>query len=163
MLLPACTLCPLRPACVSSFCLVVGASSTEVITAIATIALLSIQMTLTLATLGLIAGYDGAFVTNEGQSWIASSFDWLVEHCLSFFFVCAFLSTRYECNAPFIKRRILWTVWFLALCVTIICWLVTVAIHKEPVPYESTGNVLILAVSVTGSIVPCILAGLVSC
>ena len=58
--------------------------------------LVSVQLFLTLGTLGMSAGYTGIFYTDDKGSWRVTGYEFTVQHCVSFFFVACLYGTRYE-------------------------------------------------------------------
>jgi hypothetical protein len=134
----------------------------ESVTALTLIALVSLQLSLTIGSLGIVSGYDGSRFGNTG-SWRSTSFQWATQHCISFFFAAALVGGRFECQNPFLPRWLLRTVWFVAPGVLVVCWIVAMATAEAGVPYASTGEPLSLAVSAVAAIVPWTIVGWVLC
>jgi len=134
----------------------------ESVTALALIALVSLQLSLTIGSLGIVSGYDGSRFGNTG-SWRSTSFQWATQHCISFFFSAALVGGRFECQNPLLPRWLLRTVWFVVPMLLVVCWIVAMATAEAGVPYASTGEPLSLAVSALAAIVPWSIVGWVLC
>lgn len=81
----------------------------EVVNAIALTSLVSVQTFLTLATLGMSAGYTGIYYEDAKGSWRITGFEFTVQHCISFFFAAALYATRYEpARLPSVWARAAW-------------------------------------------------------
>ena len=144
----------------------------ETITGITLAAAISIQFALTLATLGLIVGYDGSFVASNTGSWSEKGFVFTVQHSLSFFFFAAVLGSRYELGnhlmeigspewpipIPLQYRR---SSWFLAPPLLGIMWIITLFVSNESSPYDAFTGFGSILVALTGAFVPWIVIGLV--
>lgn len=83
----------------------------ETATALLLVALVSMQLILTVASLSLGAGYDGAQV-QDARTWRQTSFEWASQHCISFFFAAALVGGRFETQNPAISRWLLRVFWF---------------------------------------------------
>ena len=140
----------------------------ETITGIALSAALSIQFALTLATLGLIVGFDGSYVTSE-ESWRKSGFEFTVQHSLSFFFLAAVFGSRYELGDPLIAigtpaipvptsyRR--WA-WFSTPILLGIGWAIRLLAVGVGSPYDGFTGLAALGVAWVAAFVPWVVVGL---
>ena len=84
----------------------------ENLTALLIVALVSMQLFLTIASLGIISGYDGSLMqasSVQAISWRSASLQWATQHCLGFFFAAALVgaaskrrtsASRAGCCAP---------------------------------------------------------------
>lgn len=97
--------------------------------------LLSIQVFLTLATMGMSSGYSGIKYEDDKGSWRVSGMEFTVQHCVSLFFVGALWATRFEQNALTPAWRRL--VWFLVPLVLGILWIICIStVTDEGSPYQ---------------------------
>lgn len=81
----------------------------EIVNAICLTALVSVQTFLTLATLGMSAGYTGVYYVDGKGSWRISGYEFTVQHCVSFFFAASLYGTRYEhASLPLTWSRASW-------------------------------------------------------
>ena len=97
--------------------------------------LLSIQVFLTLATMGMSSGYSGIKYDDDKGSWRVSGMEFTVQHCVSLFFVGALWATRFEQNALTPAWRRL--VWFLVPLVLGILWIICIStVTDEGSPYQ---------------------------
>lgn len=71
----------------------------ETATAVLCTLLLSVQTFLTLATIGMCAGYTGARYEDGKGSWAITGYEYSVQHSVSFFFAAALYASRYEHHA----------------------------------------------------------------
>ena len=79
-------------------------------TALLIVALVSIQLFLTIASLAIISGYDGSLMSTA--SWRSASLRWVTQHSLGFFFAAALVGGRFECHNGHIAKWLLRLVWF---------------------------------------------------
>lgn len=113
------------------------AEPVEVVNSAALTALVSIQTFLTLATLGMSAGYTGVFYEDGKGSWRVSGYEFSTQHSVSFFFCAALYATRYEHEAlPTTWRR---AAWFAVPPLLGISWMLVVALAapEHASPYHS--------------------------
>jgi len=85
----------------------------ELVCAVATTSLVSVQLFLTLGTLGMAAGYTGCGYSMGSGGWRSTGYSFTVQHCVSFFFAAAIFATRYECRLLLTRawaRRLAWAV-----------------------------------------------------
>ena len=81
----------------------------ELLTATSLTALVSVQMFLTLGTLGMASGYTGATYHAGIHGWYATGYSFTVQHTVSFFFAAALFATRYEHEMlSLTTRRAVW-------------------------------------------------------
>jgi len=131
-------------------------------TACGLVALVSMQLSLTIGALGIVSGYDGSRF-GDGLSWRATSFQWATQHCISFFFAAALVGGRYECQYPYIERWILQLIWFSVPVGLVVAWICAMAAVQTTVPYTQTGNVLSLSLSALAAVVPWTVVGVIVC
>ena len=141
----------------------------ETITGVVVAAATSIQLALTLATLGLVVSYDGSYVANTSASWSEQGFQYTAQHSLGFFFFAAVLGSRYEMGDPVIAndssaipislslRRISWlaTPPILGLG-----WIIRLVASKEQSPYDEITGMGAFYVAVVSAFVSWIVVGL---
>lgn len=131
-------------------------------TALALVALVSMQLLLTIASLGIVSGYDGSLF-GDHRSWTQTSFEWAGQHTVSFFFAAALVGGRYECQNPSIPRRLLRVVYFGVPGVLILGWIITMLASGQPIHYLETTDVTALGVATVAALVPWIVVGVVVC
>lgn len=134
----------------------------EISTAVCLVALVSMQLSLTIGSLGIVSGYDGSRF-GDGRGWRVTSFEWATQHCISFFFAAALVGGRYECQNPYIRRWILQTVWFSLPLLLLGAWICAMIARETTVPYAATGDVLSLVLSALAAVVPWVIVGVVVC
>ena len=93
----------------------------EVTTAILLVVLVSLQLLLTIASLSLGSGYDGARI-GDGRTWRQTSFEWATQHNVSFFFAAALVGGRFETQNPTIGRGMLRAAWFSIPVLLVALW-----------------------------------------
>jgi hypothetical protein len=125
----------------------------EMVNAAAMTSLLSVQFFLTLATLGMSAGYTGAGYTSGAFGWRSSGYSFTVQHCISFFFSAALYATRYEHDAlSLLARRLAWAVLPPILGFT---WLICISTSSESHgrdPYSAFVDVPSFVIGVSASV-----------
>lgn len=132
-------------------------------TAHAIAALASVQLVLTLTSLGLCASYDGGYVLIGQKSWAAFGMQWSTQHCLSFFFSAALVGSRYEPNLPEVSTVWLKVWWYSTPVAALVAWGISMLAAQSPVPYGQVASPLALSVAVVGSLVPWGLIGYYLC
>ena len=135
----------------------------EYLTVTGLVALLSMQLSLTIGALGIVSGYEGSAFGDSSRGWRVTSFEWATQHCISFFFAAALVGGRYECRSPCVSRWCLKAIWFSVPIVLVVAWIVAMIVVDSPVPYAATGDVLSLGLSALAAIVPWIVVGNVVC
>jgi hypothetical protein len=107
----------------------------EIVNSVALTALVSIQTFLTLATLGMAAGFTGVYYEDGKGSWRISGFEFSVQHSVSFFFCAALYGTRYEHEAlPATWRR---AAWFAVPPLLGVSWLLVISLaDSDGSPYH---------------------------
>ena len=130
-------------------------------TALLIVALVSIQLFLTIASLAVISGYDGSLITTS--SWRSASLQWATQHSLGFFFAAALVGGRFEPQNERIERWLLRTVWFAVPVALTACWLFTLFARASFAPYGTTGDVSSIVVATLAALLPWTLAGVVMC
>jgi hypothetical protein len=133
----------------------------ENVTALLIVALVSMQLFLTIASLAVISGYDGSMVTT--QSWRSSSLQWTTQHSLGFFFSAALVGGRFECHNEHISRWVLQVVWFAVPTILAALWLFTIHATSSFVPYGTTGDGASIAIATLAALLPWALSGVVLC
>ena len=106
----------------------------ETTTAMLLVVLVSLQLLLTIASLSLGSGYDGARI-GDGRTWRQTSFEWATQHNVSFFFAAALVGGRFETQNPTISRGILRAAWFSIPILLVALWTGTLVFFKTEIPY----------------------------
>ena len=130
-------------------------------TALLIVALVSIQLFLTIASLAVISGYDGSLMSTN--SWRSASLQWATQHSLGFFFSAALVGGRFEPQNERIARWLLRTVWFGVPVVLTACWAFALLASASYVPYGTTGDVSSIVIATLAALLPWTLAGVVMC
>ena len=130
-------------------------------TALLIVALVSIQLFLTIASLAVISGYDGSLI--ETTSWRSASLQWATQHSLGFFFSAALVGGRFEPQNERIARWLLRTVWFAVPIVLSACWGFLLLASSSFVPYGTTGDAASIVIATLAALLPWTLAGVVMC
>jgi hypothetical protein len=136
----------------------------DFLTASLIMALVSIQLILTLATLGAVSGFEGAPIHVDAsghESWNSYGLDWVVSHSISFFFSAALAGSRYEHNVTSMPWWWLRSVWFVPVIVTTILWGSSVAGSNNPYTGQTNFGVTLLGAGC--ALIPWALIGLVVC
>jgi hypothetical protein len=134
----------------------------EALTAWALIALTSLQLVLTLGTLSLVSAYDGGLVVTE-KGWRAHGFEWVVQHCLTFFFAAALVGGRFECFVPAVPTWSMRLVWFLVPGLLVVAWMATLAAASTSSPYNDFTTLPPLLLGVVAGIAPWVTVGTTLC
>ena len=134
----------------------------ETLTALLLVALASVQLLLTLASLSLGAGYDGSKI-GDARTWRQTSFEWATQHCVSFFFAAALVGGRFEIQNPAIARATLRSVWFGTPALLVALWTGALVLLDEAIPYTSAWEPVPIAIAVLGAAVPWATVGSVVC
>lgn len=134
----------------------------ETLTALLLVALASVQLLLTLASLSLGAGYDGSQI-GDTRSWSQTSFEWALQHNISFFFAAALVGGRFELQNPAIARATLRTVWFGTPALLVALWVGALVLLGEAIPYTSAWEPVPIAIAVLGAAAPWATVGSVVC
>ena len=130
-------------------------------TALLIVALVSIQLFLTIASLAVISGYDGSIMTTA--SWRSASLRWVTQHSLGFFFSAALVGGRFECHNGRIARWLLRLVWFAVPIALSACWAFTLFAVGSFVPYGTTGDLTSIVIATLAALLPWGIAGVVMC
>lgn len=133
----------------------------ENLTALLIVALISIQLFLTIASLAIISGYDGSLVSAE--SWRSASLRWVTQHSLGFFFAAALVGGRFECHNGKIERWLLRLVWFAVPALLACFWVSLLGFGANAPPYGTTGDGASIAIATLAALLPWGLAGIVMC
>ena len=134
----------------------------EAVTAIVLVALTSLQLLLTLSTLALVSAYDGSIFTAE-QGWRAYGLEWIVQHCLTFFFAAALVGGRFECFVPAMPKWALRLTWFLTPALVLVSWAITLLTSKSSSPYDAFTSLPPLLLGVVAALVPWGVLGFALC
>jgi hypothetical protein len=134
----------------------------ETATALLLVALVSMQLLLTIASLSLGAGYDGSRVA-DARTWRQTSFEWASQHCISFFFAAALVGGRFETQNPSITRWLLRLFWFGVPTLLVTLWLGTLVFFQDEIPYMRVGEPVPIAIATFGAAVPWVVVGVVLC
>jgi hypothetical protein len=133
----------------------------ENLTALLIVALVSIQLFLTIASLAIISGYDGSMMSTV--SWRSASLRWVTQHSLGFFFAAALVGGRFECHNGHIARWLLRLVWFAVPIALGSCWAFALFASANFIPYGTTGDAASIVIATLAALVPWTLAGIVMC
>lgn len=136
----------------------------DFLTATLIVALVSVQLILTLATLGAVAGFEGAPILVDAsghENWNTYGLDWVVSHSISFFFAAALAGSRYEHNLTSMSWWWLRAAWFAPVVATTILWATSVAGTTNP--YDGQTNFSVTILGTLCALVPWTLIGLVVC
>lgn len=134
----------------------------ETLTALLLVALASVQLLLTLASLSLGAGYDGSRI-GDARTWSQTSFEWALQHCISFFFAAALVGGRFEVQNPAITRATLRSVWFGTPALLLVLWAGALVLLDEAIPYAQAWEPVPIAIAVLGAAAPWATVGSVVC
>ena len=130
-------------------------------TALLIVALVSIQLFLTIASLAIISGYDGSLM--KTTSWRSASLQWVTQHSLGFFFSAALVGGRFEVQNERIQRWLLRLVWFAVPILLGAAWAFTLFARADFVPYGTTGDGASIAIATLAATLPWVLSGVVMC
>ena len=138
----------------------------ENFTALLIVALVSMQLFLTIASLGIISGYDGSLMhasSAQAISWRSASLQWATQHCLGFFFAAALVGGRFETQNERIARWLLRAVWFAVPILLASCWAFLLLARSSYAPYGTTGDATSIVIATLAALLPWTLAGIVMC
>ncbi len=127
------------------------------------VALVSMQLWLSMAALSIVSGYDGAVVDADATNWRVTSLQWCSQHSISFFFSAALVGGRYEPHVDKISSLVLRAVWFGVPCTLFVFWGLSLLLFSTNLPYTAVGHFVPLAVAVLGAAAPWSLAGAYMC
>jgi len=130
-------------------------------TALLLVALVSIQLFLTIASLAIISGYDGSLM--KTVSWRSASLQWVTQHSLGFFFSAALVGGRFEVHNERIDRWLLRLVWFAVPILLGAAWAFTLFARADFVPYGTTGDAASIVIATLAATLPWVLSGIVMC
>ena len=137
------------------------AMNIEVVTALAITGLVSTQLLLTVASLGLGASYGGESLdVGEGRSWRGAALQSLTQHSVSFFFAAALASNRFECSNSFISVRLIRSCWFVPPVLLALCWGTTLLLDGSSIPYAAVSDPVVLTLTWVVTLVPWVATGL---
>ena len=152
----------------------------DIVTALSLVGLVSIQLLLTLSSLGIVASFGGSNVVLGAQSWPAFGLQWSSQHTLSFFFAAALAGARYEPQHPWLARadadasadadcerrprswlgpRALRATWILVPLLTLVAWGIAMGALRHGMPYGQMADLSALAVACVGGLVPWAIVG----
>ncbi len=134
----------------------------ENVTALSLVALVSIQLFLTIASLAIVSGYDGGLV-EDTASWRAASLQWCTQHTITFFFSAALVGGRFEVHNDSIRRWVLRLVWFAIPVLLASCWSVSIAVSAASIPYGTTGDGTSIVIATLAAALPWFVTGVVVC
>jgi hypothetical protein len=130
------------------------------ITGALTVALLSLQFALTLLTLSLLAGYDGALVTSF-INWRTVGYEYTVQHSLTFFFSAAIYGSRYETgDLNGISSTLRKTMWYTTPLVVGAAWALTLVSQGNTHPYTQADESWGLFTGIVCAVVPWLVTGI---
>ena len=131
----------------------------DITTALCLVGLVSVQLLLTLSSLGITASFGGSTVVLGAQSWPAFGMQWSSQHCLTFFFAAALTGARYEPQHPHIGSKALRSAWFALPTLIVIIWIPIVLTAQHGMPYTKVADLSALAVACIGGLVPWAIVG----
>ena len=132
----------------------------EIAIALALVALVSIQLLLSMSTLSLSCGYDGSAVHDVDTKFFL---EFSSLHFVSFFFAAALVGGRFEPQNPIIDTHWLWATWFGVPLVLILGWIVAMVRSSSGVPYFASGSVEVIVVASLAALVPWCVVGVTMC
>ena len=101
--------------------------------------LLSVQLFLTISTMGMSSGYTGIRYNDDKGSYRVSGYEFSVQHSISFFFAAALYATRYEPSMLSARERRF--SWFLVPLLLGLTWAVCIwMVTDEGSPYQEWVN-----------------------
>jgi hypothetical protein len=126
-----------------------------------TVAIVSIQLELTLLTLALVAGYNGSVMTTQ-TNWRTEGYEYTVQHSLSFFFAAALYGSRYETvDWTYMSKRVRRVAWYSGPIFVCVVWMTAVLFYGTTFPYLSSSyESACLFVGIVCAIVPWAAVGL---
>tara|TARA_B110000858_G_scaffold198454_1_gene265226 strand:- start:4072 stop:5826 length:1755 start_codon:yes stop_codon:yes gene_type:complete len=127
-------------------------------TAILVVALVSIQLFLTISSLAILGGYDGSMM--ESKSWRSASLQWATQHSLGFFFSAALVGGRFECHSGRVDKYWMQATWFSLPAILTVLWLINVYSTSAFIPYGTTGDVSSIIIATLAALLPWVLSGL---
>ena len=134
----------------------------DTLTALLMVALVSMQLFLTIASLAIGSGYDGSLIADT-PSWRVASINWCTQHSVSFFFSAALVGGRFEMHNGEVSRWTLRAIWFAVPITLGVCWFLYLLFASTQVPYTATGDTLSFGVAVAAAAAPWIVSGTVVC
>lgn len=134
----------------------------DTLTALLTVAIVSMQMFLVIASLAIGSGYDGALIADT-PSWRISSINWCTQHSISFFFAAALVGGRFEIHNGEVSSFVIRVVWFVVPTILSISWFLYLLFASANVPYTATGDSVSLGIAFAAAAVPWIVSGTVAC
>ena len=137
----------------------------EIATAGLTIALVSVQLALTLVTLSLFAAFDGSLVGTE-LSFRQQGFEFTLQHSVSFFFAAALYGSRFEVawrdggvdDRERLEKHVRRWCYYALPPVLSACWLLTLLVSNSDSPYEG-GTSWHLFIGIVAAVVPWVVVG----
>lgn len=101
--------------------------------------LLSVQIFLTIATMGMSSGYTGIRYSDDKGSYRISGYEFSVQHSISFFFAAALYATRYEPSMLSARERR--GSWFVVPPILGLTWMICVlTLSDKGSPYQEWVN-----------------------
>ena len=132
------------------------------LTALLVVALVSMQLFLVIASLGIGSGYDGGLVADT-TSWRTAALQWCTQHSISFFFSAALVGGRFETHNDGLSRLALRIAWFSFPLVLAACWVVTIIVGSAVVPYGAVGDTTSISIAFLAAAAPWTITGWVVC
>ena len=133
----------------------------ETTTAVCLIFVTSTQLLLTLLTLGLASGVDGA-LDDDYRSWAVYGLDFSCQHTISFFFCAALVGGRFEFHEQYIRSVVLKIVWFSGPLGLLLGWGLT-ALTTSGEPYSAMADFVVVLSCSLAAFVPWVIIGAVVC
>jgi hypothetical protein len=134
----------------------------DTLTSLLTVALVSMQLFLVVASLAIGSGYDGALIADT-PSWRITSINWCTQHSVSFFFAAALVGGRFEAHSGEVGSFVIRVVWFAVPSLLVVCWFLYLMYASTSVPYTATGDSVSLGIAFAAAAVPWIVSGAVAC
>lgn len=134
----------------------------ETCTAVCLVFVTSIQLLLTLLTLGAVSGFDGAMEA-EYRTWSVYALEFSTQHTLSFFFCAALVGGRYEHHQAYVSSKLLKVSWFALPLMLFVGWGVTVLTSGSGDPYSGVSEVAVIVTSSVSAVVPWVVIGALVC
>jgi hypothetical protein len=123
------------------------------------VALLSIQMFLTIGTAGMTSGYTGIFYESGKPSWRVSGYEFSIQHSVSFFFAAALFAVRYEYHL--LSRAWMRAAWFIPTTLVGTSWMLCITLLDESgSPYEAYLDIGSFIIGMTAAAVSWVGVGL---
>lgn len=132
----------------------------EVTNGVLIIALLSVQLILTILTLGLVASYSGAPMDTP-ESYLHSGYKFSVTHSVTFFVSVAVYGSRFETGdvdgVSLLTRRL---AWYISPILVLCAWVTVLLVSNSPSPYGEHSEMSEMYLAAVASLLAWIFCGL---